>query len=64
MKDVIVATVYNEGEYGNFHVKIEGNDAEICGALACILTQLIEDGKHDLIIKAMDYSSDDINYEN
>ena len=26
--------------------------------------QLIEDGKHDLIIKAMDYSSDDINFEN
>ena len=60
MKDVIVVSVENQGEYGNFQTQIEGNDAEICGALVCILEQLIEDGKHDLIIKAMDYSSNEI----
>ena len=60
MKDVIRVQVEKQGEYGNFKTDIDGDNADIIGALVCILNMLIEDDKYDLLTEALELSSQDI----
>ena len=64
MKDVIRVQVERNGEIANYKTEIDGSDSDIAGAIVCILGVLMDDGKHDLITKALEMSRQDIFLDN
>ena len=64
MKDVIRAQVKKNGDFANYKIDIDGDDDDIIGALVCILNTLMDDGKYDVINKALEVSGQEIIVEN
>ena len=61
MEIIKIELVSTDEESGTYKTQVRGTSTEICGALVCLLQNLMEDNEYAILTKAFSYIMDSNN---